>query len=326
MQYATPASGPARKLHRFVHHLPQTVWALARAFLIIGTGFVLLYPILFMGSASIKPISEVLDPSVVWIPRSVTLDNFLLAFKAMKYPAALLNTLQVGLSSAVLEVVSCALVGYGFARFKFRLRGILFALVILTILVPPQTMIIPLFLQYKYFDPLRILHLLAPIFGTPSSIRLIDTPLVFLLPSAFATGIRAGLFIFVFRQFFRGMPRELEEAAWIDGCGPFSTFVRIMAPNAKGSILTVFLFALVWHWNEYFSSVMLMSRIPTIATALAGLRISLRTVIGDQSLDPFLVSSRLQAGCLLSIAPLLLLYFLCQRFLTQSIERTGIVG
>jgi multiple sugar transport system permease protein len=159
------------------------------------------------------------------------------------------------------------------------------------------------------------------------SVNLLDTMWTFYLPAMLGTGIRSGLFIYIFRQFFRGMPKELEDAAGIDGCSHFGTFVRVMVPSAMPAFLTVFLFSFVWYWNDYFFSAMFFTSQYTISLRLAILPARLQQLEqwAHQG-DPFRIVAQIQAGSLLAVGPVLVLYIVLQRYFTESIERTGIVG
>ncbi len=305
--------------------LGRRVWAILRFFVLLGLTFIILYPLLLMLSTAFKPAAEAYDPSIVWLPKSLTLNNFQLALAGMNYWKSFQNTLMVSGVSSVIQVISCALVGYGFARYKFKESGILFVCVLFTIIVPPQVVAVPTYQMYRFFTIPFIGPWLSDLTGLPLTANLIDSPLAFYIPAAFGVGLRSGIYIFVFRQFFKGLPKELEEAAMVDGCGALRTFVQIMAPNAMGAFLTVFLFSLVWYWNDYFLSSMLLSSHRTLAVSLSLLRQNLRT-LGVDTLDPFTLSARLQAGALLTILPMLVLFLFLQRHFTQSIERTGIVG
>lgn len=314
------------KINSFkLHKIADKIWSIFRFFLLIGMCYVLLYPLFYMLSTAFRPLNEVMDPSVVWIPKEFTMANITDVIKAMKYPVAIWHTVQIGIVSAILQIISCAIVGYGFARFKFKGRDALFFMVIFTILVPPQTIIIPSYLQFRYFDFFGVTKILGLITGSSISANLLNTGWTFYLPSILGVGIRSGLYIYVFRQFFRGMPKELEDAALIDGCGPVKTFLKVMAPNANSAFLTVFLFSIVWQWNDYFFSVMYISKKSPISVALSTLKSAMSTVGLDTS-DPLLTMVRLQAGSLLTILPLLIMYLFVQKYFTESIERTGIVG
>lgn len=312
--------------HHF-HKRSRWLWKLVRLALLIGLGYSLLYPLLFLASNAVKPVYQNYDPSVIWIPRSTTMKNFYDAIKVMAYWKSLNTTLLVSVASAILQIVSTVLVGYGFARFRFRFRGLLFALVILTIIVPPQTIAIPNYMLFRNFDLFGLLRLVPGLTGGKGFINLINSPFAFYLPAMLASGLKGGIFIFVFRQFFRGMPRELEDAAAIDGCSFFQTFLRVMLPNAGAAMLTVFLFSIVWYWNDFYAPSMLMSTNWTLSVALAAAKSNMNMLpeVGA-SMDMYLLTTRIQAACLMTIAPLLLLYVVAQRYFTESIERTGIVG
>lgn len=261
------------------------------------------------------------DPTVMWIPRHVTLRIMKQTINAMGLTRGvtnnnpLINTLFLNIGCSICQVATCAVTGYGFARFRFKGRNALFAIVILMILVPTQIISIPLYNTFRNF-----------LFGT---VNLIDSMLVMYLPAIMANGIRAGLMIFIFRQFFRGLPKELEDAAYLDGCGPFKTFLKVMVPNAASSFLTVFLFSIVWYWNDYYVASSFFTNTETISTVLKNLSGTLNKLIFNNASAQ--VSARekivwLEAGCLISITPMLILYSCLQKHFTEGIERSGLVG
>jgi len=217
------------------------VWPFFRFVILFGLSFVILYPLIYMISCTFRERTDMNDPTVMWIPRNYTLSVLKDTMNAMDFKTTLKNTLFLNIGCSLVQVVSCAITGYGFARFKFRGKGILFGIVILMILVPTQVISLPLYTQFRYF------------LGS-SKINLIDSMWTMYLPAMTANGIRSGLMILIFRQFFKGLPKELEDAAYIDGCGPLKTFIRVMIPNAASSFLTVFLFSVVWYWNDYYVS------------------------------------------------------------------------
>lgn len=241
----------------------------------------------------------------------------------MNFDTTVLNTIFLNLVASVLQVVTCSITGYGFARFKFKGKGLLFAIVVLMIIVPPQITTIPLYLQYAYFD----LFGLIPLLNGGESISLINSGLTMYLPALFANGLRAGLFIFIFRQFFRGLPKELEDAAYLDGCGPLKTYLKVMVPNAKTSFLTVFLFSVVWYWNDFYVSSSFFTKNDTVALMLKNLDSNLQQQLFDgQSVSVRQIIVWLEAGCVLSITPLLVMYIFLQRYFIEGIERSGITG
>jgi len=297
--------------------LIDSIWPIFRFLILFGLGFIILYPMIFMISTAFRPSEQMNDPSIIWLPKSLTMSNIEDVWKIMDYGNTALNTVLLNLIASVLEVLSCSITGYGFARFRFRGSKLLFGIVILMILVPTQVIALPLYGQFRFFG-----------FGS-HTVNLIDTMWTMYLPAMTANGIRAGLMIFLFRQFFRGLPREIEDAAYIDGCGPFMTFVRVMAPNASAAFLTVFLFSLVWYWNDYYVSSTFFTNSKTVALMLQNLDAELKIrLFKDAKAD---ISPREQivwkeAGCLLSIAPVLAVYVLLQKHFTEGIARSGITG
>lgn len=314
-----------KKLYRYIlgSRIAAKAWPIFRGFILLGLGFVVLYPIMYMLSTAFRPQDQISDPSVLWIPKELILTNVAEVWNAMNYPEVLGKTITVNLICSVLQVITCSITGYGFARFDFKFKKLLFGIVILQIIVPVQIILIPLFTQFRYFD---IFGIVTMINGKP--LNLIDSPIALYLQAFFGNGIRSGLFILLFRQFFRGLPKELEDAAYLDGCGPFQTFVRIMIPNAASSFLTVFIFSVVWYWNDSYVSNMFFSKtrnismeiknlFPTISSYLNG-----GMVVGTAA--DYVVW--IEAGCLLSIIPILILYIFLQKHFVEGIERSGIVG
>ncbi|HJD24691.1 MAG TPA: carbohydrate ABC transporter permease [Firmicutes bacterium] len=310
-------------------HKPQTIlFVIFRHALLIGLCFVILYPILYMLSNAFKPTEQFSDPSVIWIPRSLTLDNFKIALQLVDLGKVLLDTLLAAIVPALISTVTCMLVAYGLSRFNFRGRGLIFALVILTIIVPSQTMTTSLYLQYRFFDPLGIISLINLIPGVELNVNLIGTPLVTILPAIFAMGLRAGLYIFIYRQFFLSLPKELEEAASIDGCNAYSTFLRIVVPTTKNIVLTVILLSVVWYWNDYYTpSMFLGSKMEVISVTLSQFQDRLANIHNlGLGLDIATSQTQVQAMCLIAILPLVVLYIILQKNFSESIESSGLTG
>lgn len=307
-----------------VRRLQRIALALFRLGLFIGLSYVILYPILYMLSTAFRSDADILDTSIVWIPKHFVLNNIKQAFVSLKYPHSLWYTVFYNIVSAVLQIAVTAFVGYGFARFKFKGRGVLFAIALFTIIVPAQTTIIPMFVSFSNFDVLGIMKLVRLISGTDINISILNTPFAFWLPAMFGMGIRSGLFIYIFRQFFRNMPKELEEAAMIDGCGAFKTYFSIMLPNAKTILLTGLIFSGVWYYNDYYLNTMFADKHSTLTVALSHLSMAIGEFVSLS--DQQLIMIRVQAGCLLVILPPMLIYFFVQKKFTEGIERSGIVG
>lgn len=285
----------------------------------------LLYPVLYMISMSIREPSDMNDPSIIWVAKHFTLENFADAIKSMNYWNAFRVSLTLCLVCGVLDVFSCAIAGYGFARFDFWGKKALFVLVIFTMVVPTQTLVLPLYMRWRYADFDGIVGL----FSEKEFVNLIGTLWPLIIPAALAMGVRSGLYIFIYRQFFINLPVALEDAAYIDGAGPYRTFFSIMLPNIKNAIITVFLFSFVWNWGEYYlSKQFLGSTDRSIMVALSAIRrdlSSLSSLAGTQiGSNPEKVATRVMAGCLLTAAPMLIMFIFTQRFLADSIEHIGI--
>ncbi len=280
-----------------------------------------------MISNSFKPMDQLTDPSIVWIPKNFTLDNFHKAAEAMHYWRSFFTSVRVGLISALIQVLTCSFIAYGFTRYRFKGRNLLFGLVIVTIIVPPQATMVPTYLNFTNVDFLGIVSLFREISGSNFKINLIDSAATFYIPSLFGVGLRSGLFIFIYRQFFKGLPRELEEAAWIDGAGHLRTYAVIALPLTGSAVLTVLIFSIMWHWNDYFLSNMYFSENFPLSVALAQIRSGLSSSMGySEFSSPVAIRSILMAGCLVFILPMLLLYIFLQKYFIKSIERVGIVG
>ena len=195
---------------RVLRTLKSIPWKVFRFLILFGLSIVVLFPLIYAISVSFRSPDDLFDPLVIYIPRHLTLNNLKEAIHYLDYFTALKNSVVLDLVTTIIQVASCALVGYGLARYRFKLRGLVFALVVLTIIVPPQTIIIPNYLNFRYFDVFGLLHLFAATDGFPGYVNLINNNLSFYLPALFGMGIRSGLFIFIFRQFFRSMPKDLK--------------------------------------------------------------------------------------------------------------------
>lgn len=202
-------------------------------FVLCSLSFVFIYPLLYMLSKSLMQTWDVADATVRWIPTKFSLYNYGVAFAEMKYWQGFLNSVVTSFGSAALQIVSCSLIGYGFARYRFPGYGLWLGLLVFTFLVPPQTIVVPL---YMFF----------------SDLGWINTHLPFVVPSAFGHGLQGALFVLIFIQFYRRLPGVLEEAARIDGAGHLRTYWQIMFPLGRPAMLVVFLFSSVWHWNDNF--------------------------------------------------------------------------
>lgn len=299
------------KAFRLKRRIRRMAWSAFRFFILAGLGFVILYPLIYMISCAFRAPEDMNDPTVIWIPRHFTLSVMKQTMAVMDYWKTLGRTFAINIGCAFVQVISCAVTGYGFARFDFRGKKLLFGIVILMILVPSQVTAIPQYMLFRYFGPFN----------------LINDPLCMYLPAAMGCGIRSGLMIFIFRQFFKGLPNELEDAACLDGCGQVRTFIQVMSPNAKPAYITVFLFSVVWYWNDFYVSSVFFDKNQTAALMLNNLsRLLSQMLFNNADVSPREQIVWLEAGCLLVIAPVLLMYIFLQKHFTEGIEHSGLAG
>lgn len=288
----------------------KKITGLCRFFIIFGFAFIILYPVIYMFSCSFRDSIDMNDPSVMWIPKHFTFDVIAETAEVMELPETLLNTFLLNIGCSVVQVMACAFTGYGFARFDFFGRKFFFGIVIMMIIVPPQIISLPLYSNFVHLG-------------------LINSKLSMYLPALMGNGIRSGFMIFIFRQFFKGLPKEIEDSAYIDGCGRFRAFLSIMLPNAKSALLTVFLFSVVFYWNDYYISSLFFTDNQTVALMVKNLDSRLSVKLFNSSAvkaSPREQIVWLEAGCLISVSPMLIMYTFLQRYFIEGIERSGIVG
>jgi len=325
---ASCPDGEALKM-KTVKRAKQFSGAFVRFSLILGICFVILFPIFFMFSAMTKTAADIYDDTVVWVPKNFSfqdvINNVQDALRMLNYWQSLLGTVVYVAVTTSLQVIASCVIGYGLARFKFKGNGLVFALVVVTIVVPPFTTLVPTYLGFQQFDPFGLLRLLRI---TPPN--LLETYWPFILTCITGFGFRGGLFIFIMKQFFEGMPRELEEAAGIDGSGVFGTFVRIMMPSALGSIVTVTLFSVVWQWTDTINTTVYLSGQDTVMKSLQGFIPKFTNAIAASK--EFNITRTgadmtilVQTAVLLTIIPLMIMYVVLQRYFVESIDKTGIV-
>ena len=297
------------------------IWNVFRYVLFAGLAFVILQPLIVKLSSSFKSIYDLYDSTVIFFPKQATLYNYERVIEYYEYGKRFFKSVLLCGMSGLLQTVSCTLVAYGLARFKFRGRNLIFGMAIFTLIIPTQTVLLPLFLQFKYFSPITFFTLGFNLQGTD----LIGTPIPLILLSCTANGFKNGLYIFMLRQYFKNLPVALEEAAYIDGCNRFTTFWYIMLPGAKTMMITIFLFAFVWQWNDYFYSMILMPGMDVFTTVFSKVGEAITRSDGAMR-DTMQMMLYDSAAMILHIIPLVVLYIFTQKFFVQSIERSGIVG
>ena len=297
-------------------------FAIFRYVLLVGIAYVILFPFFSKISGSFMGQSDFVDVTVRLIPKNFTLDTYKAIFVENGYMEAFVNTLLLSATSALIQTFICALIAYGFAKFKFKGNKILFGLVLLTMIVPHSTLRLSLTQTFQGFDIFGIFETI-----TGEGINLMNSFWPWVIMSLTGLAFKNGLYIFLLRQFFRGVPDELEESAYIDGSGTFRTFVQIILPLSVPMLITVFLFSFSWQWTDNFYVDLFYSpNNPTLLMPdLLKVPLSLATTssfAGKALYD----SAILNTAGIMIVAPLVVMYVFCQKFLVQGIERSGITG
>ena len=351
------------------YFLQKVAIAIFRLVLMVGISYIVIFPFISKITSSIMAPEDFIDVTVRLIPKHLSLDIYKAIVKELGYLEALGNTFILSFSAAVIQMLICSLIGYGFAKFKFRGRNLIFVLVMITMIIPHQTLQHAMYLEFRNFDILGIVRLLkgggiqifnwnvmelgegvAEFFGKldvlpkeivigvdeygddivmqfkQSGVNIAKTYLPLILLSATGLAFKNGLYIFLLRQFFRGIPDELEESAYMDGCGTFRTFVQIILPLSIPMMVTVFLFAFCWQWTDdfYVGKIIETTASNTLLVDLVGkVPPSLKLGYAGQTL--YETAIRNTCG-LMIIAPLVVLYAFCQNFLVQGIEHSGIAN
>lgn len=291
----------------------QVLWSFFRYLLVFGLCYIILKPFIVKILAAFMDPADLLDATVKIVPKRWSLYYWKYAFERLRLSTAGVLSLRLAVISALVQVLISTMVGYGLARFKFKGRNLLFALVIAVMIVPPQVYSISQYLNFRYFG-----------IGS-ATVSLIDTELPVYILALGGMSMKQCVYIYLMREFFQGLPVDLENAATVDGASVIGTFFRIVLPNAITMMVTVFLFAFCWQWTDtnfssmYFSSKMTLAQIPTgnaemmIRTTVAGYDRTGTTIVQN-------------AAAILIILPLVGLAVICQKFLVQSISQSGLAN
>ncbi|WP_258534675.1 carbohydrate ABC transporter permease [Streptomyces sp. PT12] len=274
----------AAQRHRFLTHL-----------LLIGFGFVMLYPLLWMVSSALKP-EELIFRETGLLPSEVTLDNFSDGWGALSHSFGhyFVNSAIVTVGAVVGNLVACSLAAYAFARLEFPLKRLWFALMLGSIMLPLHAVLVP---QYVLFSELDWINTFWPL----------------IIPKFLATD---AFFIFLMVQFIRTLPRDLDEAARIDGAGHWRIFSRIIIPLSMPALATTAIFTFIWTWNDFLSQLIFLTN-PDMFTAPVALR-TFMDASGNSSWGPMFAMS------LLSLGPIFGFFLAGQRYLIRGIATTGL--
>ncbi|GAB3563980.1 carbohydrate ABC transporter permease [Spelaeicoccus albus] len=265
--------------------------------ILIVLSIVMIYPVLWMLSSSFKPTSEIFS-SPGLLPDHWTLENYVSGWQGVggvSFGTFFLNSLIISVCVVIGSLFIASLTGFAFARLKFKLRGVMFAMMLATIMLPIQVTLIP---QYVIFHKLGWVNTFLPLI-VPSFVGVSITP----------------FFIFLMVQFIRGLPKELDEAATIDGCSTFQLFWRIVLPLSKPAMITISIFAFYWTWDDFFSQLIYLSD-PNKFTASTGLNLFLSNAGNSQWGALFAMS-------ILSVIPVIVVFVIFQKHLVKGVSTTG---
>ncbi len=298
-RYEDRKGAAVKKSKNFLMTLLQIV-------LIVGIAYVILSPVIGIVAQSFFSDADSANPMVFTIPMAPTFERYTGAWTELHYPTTLGWTLLYTVVNTLFQVFICSMVGYGFARFQFPLKNLFFACVVVMIVVPNHTIMLP---QYMTFRSMELMRSQMPVY----------------ILTITGVGLRSGLYIYIFNQFFRGLPKEIEEAAFVDGAGTWYTYFRIMLVNAMPAVITVAVFSLVWQYNDMFYAKLF--QIPN-SQLLARQLSTLQSNIGAnlKIMNVRIQKLYVNAGVVLVMLPILLIYLVLQKRFVEGVERSGIVG
>ncbi len=278
--------------------------------LLIALGFVYLYPLLFMFVTSLKSPTDLLNPMVQWIPTEIYIGNYVKAWRVLNYPTTIVNSILVSVIPSLIQAAVCSVIGYGLARYRFKGKGLIFALIMATFIIPAQNTAIPQMLTFK-------------------SLGLLGNVFAIILPALFGQGYRSAIFILIFYQTFMSLPKVLEEAARLDGASDLKVFLSVGLPAAVPAFIVSIIFSTVWYWNEsYLTLMFLEGGVQTLPMKLAKFTQAYENLYHSGMVNIFerLNEAVKLAGTFLNILPLLVMYFVLQKWFVESVEMTGITG
>jgi multiple sugar transport system permease protein len=264
------------------------------AMLVLGAGLFSI-PFLWTVSTALKTNQQVFAVPPQWIPAPPQWRNFERAWTELPFPTFVVNTIILTILAVIGQVTSASLVAYGFARFRFPGRNLLFYLMLSTMMLPAQVTMIPVFLLWR-------------------ELRLIDTFAPLTVPAYFGGG---AFTIFLLRQFFMTIPKELDEAAMIDGATPFGIWWRVLLPLSRPALVTVVLFSFLAHWDDFMGPLIYLNSMEKYTVSI-GLRM-FQDMFGTQL-------ELLMAASLIHIIPTIILFFVGQRYFVRGIALTGLKG
>ena len=301
-----------------------------RFILMLGVSFVIIYPFITKIAGSFMTREDVVDSTISLIPKHFTLEIYQAIIVDNHYVEALVNTIFLSIACALIQTLVSCLVGYGLAKFKFKGNNIVMLLVIITMIIPHRTLQLAMYHHFIRFDIFKLFALenqglIQLITGSP--LKLENTFWPYIILSIFGLAFKNGLYIYMMRQFFKGVPDELEESAYVDGSGVFRTFFQIILPLAVPMMITIFLFSFSWQWTDEFYASTFFSGASRETYLMPDIYKTIPESLYTDFAGKLLYENVIQntAGMMI-IAPLVVVYLFCQKYLVQGIERSGLVG
>ena len=273
--------------------------------LLIELAFVFLYPLVYMLVNSLKFQTDLLDLNSKWLLHAANWENYRQAYEELSYRSSFVTSIVVTVLCTIGHVCSCSLIAYVLTRFEFRGRKLVFAGVILTILVPPQILQIPLYIQY-------------------AKMGWIGSILPMVIPSFLGGGLNGGLFIFIFMQFFKGIPKTYEEAAKLEGAGQIYIFTKIFMPICKSAIAVVTTLSVIWHWSDIFESVAYLNG--TTKTLMQQLSSFPAYMYENITAEGISISPVELAACVLTLLPILIFLMFMQKKFIRGVQDSGLAN
>ena len=310
-----------------------------RFILMLGVSYVIIFPFISMIAGSFMTFEDYSSPLVALIPTKPTVEIYRAVFVDNQYVDAFVNTLVISLISAFLQTLVACLVGYGLAKFKFKGNKAVMIAVVITMIIPHFALDTQMKWHFTNFDFFNLHYIgtsgpISMIFG--NVLELTDSYWPLVLMSVTGLAFKNALYIYLMRQFFKGVPDELEESAYVDGANTLRTFFQIIIPLSIPMMITIFLFSFSWQWTDTFytdlcfpdgsqSQTYFMADVVKIPKLLPSLEEAYGKYSGDPRMADYLRAIANTAG-MMAIAPLIIVYLFCQRYLVQGIERSGLVG
>lgn len=297
----------AKKLLFGTNFVDGLVYKIVIYTLLISFSYIYLYPVLFMFVNSFMSVNDLINPGIKWVPTALEYSNYTRAFAVLELPGAIWETTSYVLKVTISVTISSAIIGYGFAKFNFPFKNVMFALMLATFVLPSQVTMVANMLVFR-------------------NLGLMSSQSAMIYPAILGQGVNAAIYILIFYQFFKTIPQVLMESAEVDGASQFKIFLRIAIPLAIPSFIIVFLFSFVWYWNETFITSLYVGNSITLPLKLSQFRSTYIELFPAGSPGSALNEAIILAGNMVTILPLLVLYFIAQRYFVESIDRTGITG